>query len=184
MHNRIRLIATWTLVLGLWATVSAKIEESPLKAFFLEAVIRFVSWPADSSKNERYRSGEKFTIGIFENDELSPFLKKAFFKKKVKGADVRFMLVSQMPQIDSCDMLFIPESKKNQLAAIIEKTNHKPVLTVSDVPEFIEAGVILGIVLQEQKMSCLINKMVADSSRIRISYLLLQKSKVYPDGKK
>ena len=184
MQNLIRLMTTWTLALGLWAMVSAKIEELPLKAFFLEAVIRFVTWPVDSSKNEHFRSGEKFSIGIFENDDLSPHLKKAFLKKKVKGSDIRFVLISRMAQIDSCDMLFIPESQKKQLTAILRKTDHTPVLTVSDVPEFIESGVILGIVLQEQKMSCLINKSVADSSRIKISYLLLQKSKVYPDSQK
>lgn len=180
MRTVFRLLLSLILLPGFISSASAQIEELPLKAMFLEAAVRFITWPIDTADNNHFKGGNTFTIGIFENDGISPHLKKAFIKKRGADNPVRFFLVENLSQIDSCDMLFIPSDKSKTVQAILERTKGRPVLTVSDVPELIEEGIILGIVMQNKKISCLINTLEADSSHFKISYHLLQKSRVFP----
>ena len=172
------IILALGIIIVLLSFPHAQVRELPLKAHFLEAAIRFISWPADTSVSIQDSSGSIFTIGVFDNDKLVPYLKQVFLKKRIKNSEVKFQTIDSLHSISSCDMVFIPENRKQMLNAIVRLTRNKPILTVSDTPEFTKKGVILCIVTENEKIRCHINESEAASSNLKISHHLLQKSKV------
>jgi hypothetical protein len=186
IYRLFRLILAFFIVIIFEVESIAQVEELPLKSYFLEAAIRFISWPEDSSFVHHQRSGSFFTIGYFGNDKFLPYLKQSFIHKQVKNREVKFMAISSPESIDSCDVLFIPDFKKKDLQDILIRTLKKPILTVSDQPDFCANGVILGIVSENRKITCYINTIEAQKSSFNISYHLLQKAKVVKtiEGKK
>ena len=82
-------------------------------------------------------------------------------------------------------MVLIPIGKKEELANIIVQAGNKPILTVSDHPEFAAKGVILCVVAEKKKINCYINAAEAQKSHLSSQSLHpLQKSTVVNSGEK
>lgn len=167
---------------------TAQLKEHPLKALFLEAAIRFITWPDDSAFSPSLNNAEQlpkpskidiFTIGYFKNSPLIPYLEKTFHKKSIKSKLVRFMEVDSLQSINFCDLVIIPDDHLITVSRVIRITENKPILTVSENPRFLEKGVILCIVTKGNKIECHINKAEADSSGFKISHHLLKKSNIF-----
>lgn len=154
----------------------AQIEELTLKALFLEAAIRFINWP--DSKAGTDLQEDTFVVGVFAHDRMIPYLKKTFFKKQVKNKEVRFLEIDSFDQISKCNMILIPNNKKEVVGKIIDITCKNPVLTVSESPELIIKGVMLSLGIEKSRITCYINESEASKAGFKISHHLLQKSKV------
>ena len=167
------------LILLMAATISfSQVKEMPLKALFLEAAIRFITWPADTVNLPDQTSSKKFIIGYFKESAFTPHLKQVFSRKVIKNRDVVLRSIDSLPNISTCDLVFIPESEKNNFGKIKKFSEGKPVLTVSDCPDFCKQGLILCLTIEGQKINCLINENEAPTSNLKVSYHLLQKSKI------
>ena len=156
----------------------AQVKEMPLKSLFLEAAIRFITWPADTINTPEHTRSKKFIIGYFKESAFTPHLKQVFSRKVIKNRDVTLKAIDSLSNISTCDLVFIPESEKNNLLKILKFSEGKPVLTVSDCPDFCKQGLILCLTIEGQKINCLINEEEALKSNLKVSYHLLQKSKI------
>ena len=156
----------------------AQVKEMPLKALFLEAAIRFITWPTDTVKTPDTARSKKFIIGYFKESAFTPHLKQVFSRKVIKNREVVLKAIDSLPNISTCDLVFIPESEKNNFGKIIKFAEGKPVLTVGDCPDFCKHGLILCLTIEGQKINCLINEEEALKSNLKVSYHLLQKSKI------
>lgn len=151
-------------------------DELSLKARFLEAAIRFITWPAqDQGHSDK---DTVFTIGIFKKCRMNNYLNEVFAGKAIKDKSIKFKTIDSLPMITSCNLIFIPESQKENLPEILKATSGKPILTVSDFSDFSKSGLILCLTIENQKINCLVNQSVALKSGFQISYHLLQKSKI------
>lgn len=162
------------MVCSITVTLHAQLEELPLKAFFLEAAVRFIAWPEDTAVSK----SKDFTIANFPDDNFTPHLRVLFAKKQIKGKNVKFKTIRKLDDIDSCFILIIPSGKKNDLTDILSTVAGKPILTVCESPEFAKKGVMLCISSENRKVSCYINNQEALASRLKISHHLLQKAQV------
>ena len=170
------------LLLVLLFSASAQVRELPLKAMFLEAAVRFVTWPADdTTAPSDYRP--VFTIGFFSKDAFSRQLTKLTARKKIKRKQVRFVNIDNLAMVDSCDMVLIPASRKKLADRILSRIRDKAILTVSDDASMAEYGIIINIGIEKQKISCRINKDRASAAGFSISHHLLRKSTIVSTGK-
>lgn len=165
------------LIVFIFSSIAfSQANEYSFKALFLEAAIRFITWPSTSNQSTEDVGISFFTIGVFSNDKMKPHLIKIFSGKSVKNKMVAFRTIDSLANILECDMLFIPESEKNNIAGIIAKCNERPTLTVSDYSDFISSGLMLLLSIKSSKISCTINESQLLKDNFKISHHLLQKS--------
>jgi hypothetical protein len=75
--------------------------------------------------------------------------------------------------IDNCQLLFVSRSQTHKLHDVISTLREQPVLTVSDIDNFIESGGIIGFRLIDNKVRFDINTGAAKTAGLSISSKLL-----------
>jgi hypothetical protein len=166
---------------------SAHGREYQIKAAFLYNFTRFIDFPQGKAPD----SNEPITLGIlgkdpFENafeplkDKQAKGRKivikrfKSFEELKQSSQDDKADLQHQIEAIRKCYLLFICSSEKKALGDIINSVKDHPVLTVGEMPKFLEAGGIVNFLMEEKKVSFEINISAARRAGLKISSKLLR----------
>lgn len=142
--------------------------EYEIKAAFLYNFTKFVDWP---SPEDPY-NGKPFTIGILGEDPFGPAL-EAIAKEQIDGRPVKICHFRKFEALDTCQVLYISRSEQRKLPTILRKLAERPVLTVSDIPEFARQGGMIGFVMQGRNVRFEINYKKALKSGLQISSHLL-----------
>jgi hypothetical protein len=149
--------------------------EYQLKAQYLTDFGRFVKkW------GNRPMPGpdESFDICILGQDSLGPSLDDAVRGENIAGAPVVARRIAQPIDAAGCRILFIPSSESSQLPAIIGAIGTAPVLTVSDMPDFVRHGGIIEFVPDGNRVKFEINLASARQSGLSLSSDLLKVARV------
>lgn len=165
-------------------------QEYKVKAAFLYNFIKFVDWP----KEEMGDANEPITIGIIGKDPFGNAFEPVK-DKKVKERKVvikRFKSIAELKELGErgkdeldkqseamkkCHLLFVCSSEKEYLKDIISAVRERPILTVADTTEFLQAGGIINFVMEEQKVRFEISAAAAERSKLKIRSQLLRLAK-------
>lgn len=112
----------------------AQNREYLIKAAYIEKFTRFIEWPANSLNGE-------FVITILGKDPFDGALEEIAGKYKIKNLPVKIKYISDISEIEKCNILFISQNKKNTLSEIFYYTKDKPILTLSETEYYGEKGV-------------------------------------------
>jgi hypothetical protein len=162
---------------------SASTREYQVKAAFLYNFIMFVDWQPEKMPT----ADAPIIIGIIGKD---PF-ENAFEPIKDKQVNGRKVVVKrfegfedikktgkEIEEIRKCHLLFICSSEKDVAKEITDLVKNNNVLTVGDMPGFLEAcGGMINFVLEEEKVRFEINNTNADQSKLQIRSQLLRLAK-------
>jgi hypothetical protein len=167
---------------------SASTREYQVKAAFLYNFIMFVDWLPEKMP----AAGEPIVIGIIGKD---PF-ENAFEPIKDKQVNGRKVVVKrfrgleeikksakaemdkEIEEIRKCHLLFICSSEKGVAKEITDLVKNNNVLTVGDIPGFLESGCgIINFILEEEKVRFEINETKAEQSKLQIRSQLLRLAK-------
>ena len=178
------IIKTWWLFLMLLAAArpaagaaqAAASKEYQLKALFLLNFTQFVEWPATAFPD----AGAPIVIGVLGNDPFGDVLDAVIRGETVKGRPLIVKRSRQIEELKSCHVLFISQSEKERIPAILAGLNEAPVLLVSEVEGFSRRGGIIGFCLHANKVRFEINAEAAKSRGLKISSQLLQLSVACP----
>jgi len=189
-------MAVSLLAVSLAGTVRA--ESAPnqayrLKAAFLYNFVMFVDgnrfdWGPDNKAppdpNDRIQIG---VIGrtpfgnAFEPLQGKKIHHRTVVIKGFKGiselADADGRYPSQHPQLDSirqCHVLFVCASERLHMTAILYPIRTRGILTVSDVPGFLEAGGMINFVIEKKKVRFEVNTAAAGRAKLKIRAQLLR----------
>ena len=147
-------------------------EQAPeyeLKAEFLSRFPSFVEWP---------QSGDRpFTIGVVGRSPFDGYLEK-IATRRIKGRPVLVRYISDLAQVDGCEIVFIAASEKSRLASILARTEGKPILTVGDTDGFGAAGVLINFYTSGDTVKFEINEGAVDRSGLRVSSKLFKLARV------
>ncbi|MBU1054115.1 MAG: YfiR family protein [Proteobacteria bacterium] len=143
--------------------------ESKLKAAFIYNFAKFVDWPATESKDT---SSQSFVIGVLGSNPIIEEL-LAIEGKIIKGRKLAVRLLSNIKEINNCQVVFISASEKNNLISILNAVKNKEILTVSDMNNFVGNGGNIGFVRIENKIRFDINLKTAEKSNLKIRSDLL-----------
>src|SRR5690242_17603909 len=167
------------LVLLAGLTVSTVRGESPgqgeyqVKAAMIYNIAKFVDWPADTFSSDR----AQISVCILGKSPFGAAL-DTLQGKTVRGRQLVVRQVERADDIVACHILFISESEKRALPAILSGLKQQSVLTVSELPRFAQAGGMVNFVEQEGKVRFEINLEAAQQARLKISSQLLKLSKI------
>src|SRR3954447_16896874 len=123
------------LLLSTLAAHGEQVPEYELKAEFLARFATFIEWPPNDA--------HAFTIGVIGHNPFNGYLEK-IATRKIKNRPVSIRTITEMSQLEGCDIVFICASEKSHLPAILARTESRPILTVADSHGFADAGVLIN----------------------------------------
>lgn len=153
------------------AVSATQAEETQLKAVFVLNFAKSAEWPADS-----LAINSLFTIAILGKAPSSSFI-NLLKEQKVHGIGVTVKLVDNVRQAKGSQLLYISSSERQHLPAILSGLRQNPILTVSDMPAFCEAGGMIGLVPVQNRLSFEVNLAAVRKANLSVSSQLLKLSK-------
>lgn len=169
MKHRLRfLLALLSLACMSAQPCRAELSEVQIESAYIFNFIKFVEWPVSAVK-----SGGKIRLCIMGNDELQATL------NTLNGRDVGEYKLQIMPpgenreEIGSCHVLYIDQQEQRRFIPILKSLGQKPVLTISDIPNFAERGGNIGLIYREDKVQFEINLASARIAGLRLSSQML-----------
>ncbi|MBI5099240.1 MAG: YfiR family protein [Nitrospirae bacterium] len=148
-------------------------EGYKVKAAFLYNFTKFVEWPADAFRDV----GDPVTLCILGSDPFGDALDS--IKDKTVGGRKFAVRKSLNPEsLKGCHIIFVSESEREKLPAILNAVKNKHALTVGDMPGFAESGGIINLFMFENKVRFEINVDAAQHEGLAISSQLLKLARI------
>jgi len=157
---------------AVFAETSAPTEYQ-IKAAFLYNFAKFVEWPPETFQN----TSGSFVIGILGHDPFGSDLDNLLNGKTIQDKTLVLKRISDIHEASDCNVLFISSSKESELEAILGALKGRPVLTVSDIDQFVQRGGVVGFTVEDRRVRFSINTKVADADGLKISSQLLKLAK-------
>lgn len=157
--------------------LAAPISEYQLKAAFMYNFLQFVEWPKAVFSDDQ----APYRIGILGDDPFGNTF-DALKDKKVNDRSIEIVRLGRFQDVDPaqikrCQMLFISTSESGALSHILAVVDTSPILTVSEMPNFVESGGVIGFVMEERKVRFIINLTAAEKVGLKIRSKLLKLAK-------
>ena len=170
---RLKLLLTLlvTLVLQM-PTVSfaSNVSEYQIKAAFIYNFARFTQWSDESND---------LKICIYGKDPFDSYI-DSLNGKKVGKKTIQVIRTQLIEDVKSCHIAFLniipPERHLFELALRKIKGAHN-VLTIADANNVVSFGVMIGLVIEDDKVGFKVNHTVAKASDFEISAQLLRLAK-------
>lgn len=156
---------------------NAALKEYQVKAVFLYNFIKFVEWPGAQALAQTHAAN----ICVIGEDPFGPAL-NVF--KQASTAQLALNVTRNISDaaIPRCHILFISKSEEGRVSQILSAVRGYPVLTVSEISGFADAGGIVEMANTEKsiglfsknKINLRINVKLATAAGMRIDAQLLE----------
>jgi hypothetical protein len=181
INYAIKILLRFTLMISLlstWKQVHSDelpgIHEYQVKATFLFYFNKFITYP-----DEAFLSlNADINICILGDDPFQHSLEVVVQNEMIQGHAFKVSYLRDIGRIKECHTLFISQSEQKQLINIINSAKRYPILTVSDIEDFIVRGGMIQFYLRDNKIHFLINPDAVNDAKLRLSSRLLQIAKI------
>lgn len=178
------LLAAGLLLLG-HNLAAAGYGEKTVRAVYLLNFIRFTEWPSASLPE-----GAPYVVGVAGNRALEEELLALADKQRVRDRKVRVVRVNHARDVEGCHLLYIEAApRQGEESApgadeLLPSVRGRPVLTVSDSPDFLKRGGAINLyVAEEAKLRFAITPSNARGAGLTLSSRLLALAKIVePEG--
>jgi len=148
----------------------AKPLDYEVKAVYLLNFALFATWPPLTAAAD----GEGFVMCVIGRDPFGPTLDATVAGELIDGKTVVTRRIARLEDAAGCRMLFVSGSEDGQLKAILQAVDQTAVLTVSDMPQFVERGGMIQFVSVDSKVRFAINLIAAKQAGLMVSSALLR----------
>jgi hypothetical protein len=142
--------------------------EYKIKAAFLLNFAKFITWPEQTLTSVE----QPFSFCVLGRDPFGAAL-TPLQARTVAGHSIRVRYLETPAESRTCQMLFITDSEKEKLSGILKELENIAVVTVSDIPGFVENGGIIEFVSSQGRLAFKINLAEAGKRHLRINASLL-----------
>ncbi len=163
---------------GLWlaaalaAFVHAQAQaptEYEIKAGFVYNFAKFTEWP-DGGRGSR---DGWLVLCIMGADPFGTAFRD-LEGKLIHGRTLRVKRDATLEALRDCHVLFVADSEERRVLAVLKAVEKHPVLTVSDIDGFPDAGGMIGLVAAGNRIQFDVNLTAANNANLRISSQLLR----------
>jgi YfiR/HmsC-like len=173
--SRLRQWIACVLLLPCWLNASApaapengKPTQYEVEAAYLFDFGKFIAWPQGQAADA------PFLICILGDDPFGPVLDRTVAGESLRGRQVQDKRVSRPQDAIGCSILYISGSESSRLSKILSAIQGAPVLTVSDIPEFVQQGGMIQFVVREGRVRFAVNLAPAQRNGLAMSSELLK----------
>jgi hypothetical protein len=158
------------LVSGLATSAAETSPEYQVKAVFLFNFAQFVEWPPQSYEDP----AAPFVIGVLGTDPFGPALEGAVRGETLNGRSFVIERYRSVTEIRHCQILFISRSEAAHIGEISAALSGHSILTVSDIEDPAQRGVMIRFVAENNRIRLRINADAAKAAGLSISSKLLR----------
>jgi hypothetical protein len=152
-----------------FGTAQPGLTENQLKASFVLNFARYVEWPAGAFPHAE----APLTICMVGRDFRGLSLAE-LDGRRIGSRPVSVRSDVRLETIQGCHVAFIAESEERRLAPTLRGIGTRPILTVSDVENFIDAGGDIGLVSGGERLQFEVNREALASRQLRASSQMLR----------
>jgi hypothetical protein len=171
----IALAASLIAAPGIAAGQTAVAAGVAVKAAFLYNFAKFTEWPAIAP-------GAIIAVCVVGDEAIADALVTTVRGQKINGHALDVWRPQDIATWRTCHLLFVAEPETRRFAGALSELKTLPVLTVSDVRNFSQAGGIIELYVDGGRMRFAINLDAAERSRLNLSSRLLGLAKVVRNG--
>jgi hypothetical protein len=143
--------------------------EYQVKAAYLFNFFKFVEWPDDPSADVH----AKWVIGFSGESPVGNELARLVEGKNILGRDRQVKKLQAADNPRGCNILFIGESERKHVPAILASVRGASVLTVADMDNFIESGGMIQFAVEDSRVRVTIDVGATTRARLKVSSKLL-----------
>lgn len=144
---------------------SAHASLDDVEAAYLYNFGKFVRWPD---------SAEPMVICIAGGEPFHQAVARLVDGERIDGRVVQVRVVESREALSACSILFVETAQTQRVASYVAATAGKPVLTVSDAPDFLDRGGIIQFVLDGDHVRFAVNLTAASKNGLALSSELLK----------
>ena len=166
-HLKYLISLVLSLCLGLASAHASIRSEYEVKAAFLYNFTRFVSWPHTEN------ASEPLEVCVFGDDPFDDLL-NPLLGRKSQGRELQLRYPGDVENLTGCDVLYIAQSQSRNVDELLELAQGQGMLTVSDLPDFVRKGGMVGYVKQGNVIRFEISLKAATEAGLTINSRLLE----------
>jgi hypothetical protein len=145
--------------------------EYKVKGAFLLNFAKFTKWPAD----EFAADDSPITIGIVGEDPFGSALDQLVAGETIGSRPIVVKRLKASGNLAGCQILFIPKS--TPATSVLKHVVSPGVLAVGESDDFLDAGGVIRLLIEDQKVRFEVNMNAAQRARLTISSQLLKLAK-------
>ena len=140
---------------------------------FVVNFARYVEWPETTLK-----AGEPMLICMAPGDVSMAEKLDELTKQTVHNRRIQVRLLARPEEVGGCNILFLPAELPTSVSDWMRAAKPAGALTVSDLPDFVEAGGMIGLVSINGRYRFDINLGAARQSKLQISAYLFKLARI------
>ena len=198
--NILTVLAVWLLFLPIVKKAGAEeatYKEHEIKAAYIFKFVNFIDgwrFQQESGEDKEKDAGKErsIIIGVIGRNPFRgafvPYKDKQVKNRKIivkyyKGYselnsnDEKVTIHPRIKQIKQCDLLFICSSEKDYIDNILDPIRHERILTISEIPGFLESGGIINFVMERDMVRFEINTAGVNRAKLQIRSKMLRLAK-------
>lgn len=165
------------LVLSIFSQLTHAIdaaEEYEIKAVYFYNLGSFATWPESA-----FVDNTQVNLCILGEDPFGETLDFIVQKNKtIKERPVMVKRLSKIEQAKGCHLLFIDDSMKPKLDSIFSWLKSQPVLSVSDIKNFVVKGGMIEFYRRDNKVRLQLDPVTLDEAGLKVSAQLMKIAKI------
>lgn len=139
-----------------------------VEAVYLYQFGKFVQWPASSAPSDN------FQICVIGRDPFGPILDSTIAREKIGNSPIEAARIADVDGAKRCRILYLSLSEEPRVESMLHELANAPILTVSDLPDFVARGGMIQFTVQDNRVRFDINVAAAKKAGLTISSELLK----------
>ena len=177
-HARAALITLVIILMLISSTATRTQAQDPngeytLKAAFLYNFAKFVEWPSSTFAE----TTSPFVLCTLGHDPFGTNL-DAIAGKMVRERSLVIKRIRSEGTVTGCQMLYVSPSELTQATDLLRSLHNTPVLTVCDIDNCAEAGIILGMRLVDNRVQLDMNLETLQHTPLKVSSQLMKLTRI------
>ncbi len=150
-------------------------REDRIKAAIVYKVGKFIDWPTDAFAS----ADAPLEVCLLGEDDFADAL-SSIAGRTVQGRAVAFKIIpaTSTPRPGECHILFLPRSAAGRSATVLRALAGKPVMTISDIPDFARVGGMISLVRSGNRIGFEIDPKAAASAGLAVRAQLLDLAEI------
>lgn len=164
------LVALWVLgIEGSQGQEWPRSDPNRIEAVILRNLAHYVAWPTDAFADAR----SPWRIGVLGADPFGTLLEEALRGRTEQGRPFEVARADTLAELPPCQIVFVALRDARARRAALSFFRDRPVLTVGDVPGFLEEGGIIRFQVSD-RVEMSVNLDQARSVSLRIQTKMLE----------
>jgi hypothetical protein len=161
--------ALWAKTLSLPpASFQAAAPEYDIKAAQLHLFAQFTEWPDQAPG----MTPDEIRFGVLGSDAAMESMERVLKNKTVGGKRLKIIQGKAPADLKNCALVFITDSEKEQIPALLAAFKRLPILTVGESDGFARHGGILNFRIDKNKVKYEVNPSAAARAALKVTRLI------------